>query len=155
MDLKEEIEKRLNSGFSKKEITVFLMDKGFSKEEILNNFPKINPKNALYIFLLACSTILSIGLLVSNIFFATLLSPGGLIVILLCIGTFLMYKKKKAGFVIHMIFYALIILVWLMAFIYYKGDGPDLINFSLWSLVVVMSICSFFIRSLHSLYKKC
>lgn len=155
MNLKEEIDKRLDSGFSKKEITTFLMRKGFTKEEIQNNFPKIKRNSALYIFILIWSTLLSLGLLVSNLYFATLLSFNGVIIILLCLGTFLMFKMKKAGFVIHMVFYALFVLAWFLAFLHYQGKGPDLIKFSFWSFVVVLTICSFFIRSLYSLLKKC
>ena len=155
MNLKEDIDKRLKAGFSKKEITSHFIDKGHSKEEIHTHFPKIKRTSVLYVFILIWSALISIGLLGSNIYFSGLFSLSGIIAILLCIGTFLMYKMNRIGFVIHMVFYTLFIIVWFIGFIYYNGNGPDIIKFSLWSFVVVLSIGSFFIGSLHSLFKKC
>lgn len=154
MNIKEEIENRLKAGFNKKEITTFLKSKGYTESEIEKEFPKLERNNRLYIFVLIVSILMSLSTLTLIFIFGNILSPIGIILLTLCFGTYLIYRLKKAGFIIHIIFYVLLIFSWFLGHTYYSEGALLSPLFSFKYFVPLMIIFSFMIRSLYKLFKK-
>lgn len=153
-EIKEEIEKRLKAKFSKKEIIAFLKNKGYSENEIENEFPKLNRNNNLYMFVLTISILISLSALGLTIFFGHILAPLGIIILTLCFGTYLIFKLKKAGFIIHIIFYALLVFGLVLAYMFYEDEALLSSLFSLKYFIPLMAFFIFMITSLNKLLKK-
>ncbi|MEZ4803494.1 MAG: hypothetical protein R2797_12040 [Gelidibacter sp.] len=155
MDLKEEIDKRQKAGYSKKEIVSFLKQNGFSQDEIDGEYPKLKSTNTLYRVMLVVSFIFSLaGIALIFPFFGVLsiFSPVGIMIVALCYATYAMYRLEKPGFIIYMSFYGLIICGALIAYGFFQDDLYPFSSFIY--LIFIISLFSFFIRSLYSLYKK-
>ena len=150
MELKEEIEKRIKIGYKKEEIISYLISKGYSKEEIENNLPKFNRSSLNYKVVLVISVIISLPLLATILTFSTM----GIIGMAYCYGTFLIFKLKRLGFTIHIVFYGLLILSWLIGFLFFRENTLLTPIFKFKYFIPLVSFSSFMITSLINLQKK-